>query len=413
MALPAVTVDGLGKQYTLGLTTQADRFSEVLVGLARRIAGREASGSSSGQDRLWALRDVSFEIPHGAVMGIIGRNGAGKSTLLKILSRITLPTEGRAELRGRVGSLLEVGTGFHPELTGRENVFLSGAILGMGRTDIVRAFDAIVDFAEIERFIDTPVKRYSSGMYTRLAFAVAAHLNPEILIVDEVLAVGDVAFQKKCLARMEQDARGGRTILFVSHNMTAIQSLCDEVLLIEGGRLTHRGTPRSAVERYLGASGDVLHRSWCDVDPRPGDPVLALESLELVEPGGTPLTEVDRGAPFRIRIRVTNRTPDLSFNVSLHVMHGSGACAFNTYSEVVTLPPGPHVASCEIPARLLNDGVYSLRLLLVRDAAPFLIEDDALTFEVRDSTPRTGWYGDLPGVVRPDLPWTIEAGDPE
>src|SRR5579859_1574695 len=245
---PIIRVANLGKRYRIGHRESYRTLRESLVaGVAapfRRVASavrgnRDAAPNGDGQ--VWALRDLSFEVKPGEVLGVIGRNGAGKSTLLKVLSRITEPTTGRVELYGRVGSLLEVGTGFHPELTGRENIFLSGAIMGMRRIEIARKFDQIVAFAEIEQFVDTPVKRYSSGMYVRLAFAVAAHLDPEILLVDEVLAVGDVSFQKKCLGKMSDVAREGRTVIFVSHNMAAIESLCSDCLMLRGGHLVARG----------------------------------------------------------------------------------------------------------------------------------------------------------------------------
>jgi lipopolysaccharide transport system ATP-binding protein len=247
----AIQVEGLGKRYRIGRPRQnntlRDAFSDAIRAPFRWMRNHSTPGSD---DTFWALRDVSFEVKRGEIVGVIGRNGAGKSTLLKILSRITEPTTGEARIYGRVGSLLEVGTGFHPELTGRENVYLNGAILGMKRREIARKFDEIVAFSEVEKFIDTPVKHYSSGMYVRLAFAVAAHLEPDILIVDEVLAVGDFAFQQKCLGRMGAVASGGHTVLFVSHNMAAIESLCDRGIVLEEGSVTFSGGQREAVARY-------------------------------------------------------------------------------------------------------------------------------------------------------------------
>src|SRR6266567_2065757 len=248
-----ITVENLGKKYLLR-HQKGQRYTalrDVIADRAKNLFRRNRPVAGPTREEFWALKDVSFEVKRGEVLGIIGRNGAGKTTLLKILSRITDPTEGRVRLRGRVASLLEVGTGFHPELTGRENIFLNGAILGMTRAEIKSKFDEIVDFAEIERFLDTPVKRYSSGMYVRLAFAVAAHLEPEILIVDEVLAVGDAQFQKKCLGKMENVGKEGRTVLFVSHNMSAIKSLCNVGLLLEGGELKSFGIVGAVLEKYL------------------------------------------------------------------------------------------------------------------------------------------------------------------
>src|SRR5215471_3627963 len=267
MSAVAVRVQGLGKRFRIGGTRRPYKtLRESLWGAASspwRAARRLAGRGPNGRSYFWALQDVSFEIPRGAVVGIIGRNGAGKSTLLKILSRITEPTEGFGEIHGRVGSLLEVGTGFHGELTGRENVFLNGAILGMKRVDIARKFDAIVAFSEVEKFIDTPVKHYSSGMYLRLAFAVAAHLDPEILIVDEVLAVGDAAFQKKCLNKMQDVGREGRTVLFVSHNMPAVTRLCERAILLDDGNVSHDGSASDVVSTYLkGEFGTTAIREW-------------------------------------------------------------------------------------------------------------------------------------------------------
>src|SRR5438128_2161525 len=263
----AIRVDGLSKQYRIGkierYRTLRDSVTEAVTAPFRRVRSMlSRSGGAKTEipsELIWALKDVSFEVPRGAVVGVIGRNGAGKSTLLKVLSRITEPTEGQVEIHGRVGSLLEVGTGFHGELTGRENIFLNGAILGMRRTEIVRKFDEIVAFAEVEKFIDTPVKHYSSGMYMRLAFAVAAHLEPEILIVDEVLAVGDAEFQKKCLGKMDETTRQGRTVLFVSHNMTALENLCQRGVVLHQGQITYIGNQAEAIAQYLKSlSGNAL-----------------------------------------------------------------------------------------------------------------------------------------------------------
>jgi lipopolysaccharide transport system ATP-binding protein len=271
MSKPVISVENLGKVYRIGHQTGGPRYTalrDVISDSFRRLIRRQPQGNSLSQEDFWALQDVSFEVKQGEVMGIIGRNGAGKSTLLKILSRITEPTKGRVRVRGRVASLLEVGTGFHPELTGRENIFLNGAILGMTRVEIRRKFDEIVAFAEIEKFIDTPVKRYSSGMYVRLAFAVAAHLEPEILIVDEVLAVGDSEFQKKCMGKMQEVHQTARTILFVSHNTGAIQTLCTRAVLLKHGRIEQTGEVGRVVDHYLyaGESEKNASSSWI----RPG-----------------------------------------------------------------------------------------------------------------------------------------------
>ncbi|NLE45725.1 MAG: ATP-binding cassette domain-containing protein [Chloroflexi bacterium] len=275
----AIRVDGLSKQYRIGRRQERhDTLRDAIVAGAKSFGRRDRDGSTD--DTLWALKDVSFEVKRGEVVGVIGRNGAGKSTLLKILSRITEPTAGRAEIHGRVGSLLEVGTGFHLELTGRENIYLNGAILGMRRVEIERKFDEIVAFAEIEKFLDTPVKRYSSGMYVRLAFAVAAHLEPEILLVNEVLAVGDAQFQKKCLGKMGEVAKKGRTVLFVSHNMTAIMALCSRSLLVDAGRIARNGESHDVVQTYLENFQIVsAQRNLRERQDRDGDGVIRVTSL--------------------------------------------------------------------------------------------------------------------------------------
>ena len=282
----SISVEGLGKMYHIGgesrrSTTLRDAIAGAVQRPLERI--RHPGAVSRHSEELWALRDLSLEVHEGEVLGVIGSNGAGKSTLLKLLSRITEPTEGRIASAGRVGSLLEVGTGFHPELTGRENIYLNGAILGMTRAEINRQFDEIVEFSEVERFLDTPVKRYSSGMYVRLAFAVAAHLEPEILIVDEVLAVGDAAFQRKCLGKMEDVAGAGRTVLFVSHNMQTIRSLCTRVIGFQGGQIINSGEPSTVVDSYLKLLGGSDGEAYWSGDDRPGDADVRLAALRIVE----------------------------------------------------------------------------------------------------------------------------------
>src|SRR5688572_24896002 len=284
MPKPIITVEGLGKAYLLGQKAEANQtFRDALVNLAtapaRRFRERNLDPASRS-DAFWAIRSINFEVNRGEVLGLVGRNGAGKSTLLKVLSRITEPTEGRAILRGRVGSLLEVGTGFHGELSGRENIYLNGAILGMKRTEIDRQFDRIVAFAEVEPFVDTAAKHYSSGMYLRLAFAVAAHLEPEILLVDEVLAVGDTAFQKRCLGKIGEVAQQGRTVIFVSHNLSAVERLCDSALLLDHGRLVYQGATADAIERYLQA-GPGAQGLLTEAARRPGRGRVRLTRIQV------------------------------------------------------------------------------------------------------------------------------------
>jgi lipopolysaccharide transport system ATP-binding protein len=331
----AISVEQLSKRYRINTRGGTYRtLRESLVGGMSSLWGRlrgalaPSAGTDQGDEELWALKDVSFEVQPGEVLGVIGRNGAGKSTLLKVLSRITSPTGGQIDLRGRVGSLLEVGTGFHPELSGRENIFLNGAILGMSRREVTRKFDDIVDFAEVSRFIDTPVKRYSSGMYTRLAFAVASHLEPEILIVDEVLAVGDAAFQQKCLGKMGQVSRQGRTVLFVSHNMTAVKSLCTRAILMEGGRVALDGDVDEVVDRYLTAGTDMSRTGvipdsaprLCDVPDE-----ARFRSVRLTDLAGRETNQLYFGQPFRVSFDcdILKELHDVHFEVSISTTDGT------------------------------------------------------------------------------------------
>jgi lipopolysaccharide transport system ATP-binding protein len=332
---PAISVRGVSKRFRLGVRGHRSyrTLRDSLVTAARNVgrwatcALRPAEPEESTAESMWALKDVSFDVQPGEVIGVVGGNGAGKSTLLKLMSRITSPTEGEILLRGRVGSLLEVGTGFHPELTGRENVFLNGSVLGMSRREIERKFQEIVAFAEVERFLDTPVKRYSSGMYVRLAFAVAAHLEPEVLLVDEVLAVGDVAFQKKCLGKMSQVSRQGRTIVFVSHNMTAVKTLCTRAVLIEGGRLVADGDVDMVVDRYLTGGLDnartgIIPANARRYTDRPGEAYF--RTVRLMDPIGRSITDLYFGQAFRIRFvcEVLKEIPDAVFEVSISTQDG-------------------------------------------------------------------------------------------
>jgi lipopolysaccharide transport system ATP-binding protein len=330
----AIRVTNLSKLYRIGV---AERQPQSLGVLARGLFSspfaylQRMLRPPTEQETLWALRDVSFEVKRGEVVGIIGRNGAGKSTLLKILSRITEPTEGRAEIHGRVGSLLEVGTGFHPELTGRENIYLNGAILGMKRAEIDRKFDEIVAFAEIERFLDTPVKRYSSGMYVRLAFAVAAHLEPEILLVDEVLAVGDASFQKKCLNKMQDVGQEGRTVLFVSHNMPAITRLCPRTVLLENGKVVQDGPSQRAISIYLESGhGTTAIREWTDLSKAPGNKVVRLCAVRIRKEDGQITDSVDIRRPVRIEMEYEVLEPGYVLVPNYHLTNEEGVHVFAT-----------------------------------------------------------------------------------
>ncbi|MFN8566212.1 MAG: polysaccharide ABC transporter ATP-binding protein [Kouleothrix sp.] len=353
----AIRAHGLGKQFTIGAPqeryktlrdTLADMAMAPLRGVRRALRGEARLRPHT--ETFWALRDVSFEVRHGEVMGIIGRNGAGKSTLLKVLSRITEPTEGFAELRGRVGTLLEVGTGFHPELTGRENIYLNGTILGMKRAEIERQFDEIVAFAEVERFIDTPVKHYSSGMYLRLAFAVAAHLDPEILIVDEVLAVGDAQFQKKCLGKMEDVASQGRTVLFVSHNMSAVRTLCSQTILLKSGQVAAAGPTDAILAQYLASSAADLVATLALPRSGPGAPGQAT-SLQFASSAGTPQAEFRLGEPWRIALEFELSRPLDQVTAAVGLVTLDSFPVITYWSQPKDLPAGRYRVEfvCDLP----------------------------------------------------------------
>ena len=368
----------------------------------------------SRNDLFWALSDVSFTVQAGDVVGIIGRNGAGKSTLLKILSRITEPTSGEAIIDGRVGSLLEVGTGFHPELTGRENIYMNGTILGMRKAEIDRKQDEIISFAEIERFIDTPVKRYSSGMMVRLAFAVAAHLEPEILIVDEVLAVGDAQFQRKCLGKMGEVARHARTVLFVSHNMAAVENLCNRVIWIDEGMVRMAGEAGPVVEEYLRASAqDLVERRWDSPEKAPGNDKLRLRSA-MVRPAtqSTP-GPMDVMTPVAIDIEFDNLAPDSHLSLTIQVQNDHGVTIFssNSASGQITdrpLPGGPHRFTCRIPGHLLNYGLYRVALLGIQNQHVMVFRaDDFLCFDIKEAPALHGEWFNCAGVIRPHMEWTV------
>jgi lipopolysaccharide transport system ATP-binding protein len=407
---PIVKVDSISKRYTVGVRDAAyDTLRESIVGAARaplkRLLGRNGNSPS---ETLWALKDVSFVVEPGDVLGIIGRNGAGKSTLLKVLSRITEPSSGTIELFGRVGSLLEVGTGFHPELTGRENIYLNGAILGMQRAETESKFDEIVAFSELERFLDTPVKRYSSGMYMRLAFAVAAHLEPEILVVDEVLAVGDVAFQKKCLGKIGQVAKEGRTVLFVSHNMTAVRSLCNRALWLDHGKVVDAGKTEQVVLHYLQKEAHpMLERQWDDADAPSGDGAR-LRRISITPFDQELHDAITVKTALKFEAEFWNYVPDAVLNFSVVIYNLEGLAIFNTGSQAQAFPEGLIRGSFLIPKDFLNDGTYTVRLLIVKDTAVGLIDlHDLLVFEVLDSERTGNWYGKVIGAVRPRFDWEL------
>lgn len=376
MSETAIRVEGLGKRYRIGSVERYRTLRDTLVqGLSNIRFGAGKKAASHQNDSIWAVKDLSFTIGQGEVFGIIGRNGAGKSTLLKILARITDPSTGRAEVRGRVGALIEIGTGFHPELTGRENIFLNGTILGMRKAEIASKFDEIVDFSEIEKFLDTPVKHYSSGMRVRLAFAVAAHLQPEVLIVDEVLAVGDVAFQKKCLGKMSDVGRQGRTVLLVSHNIVAIENLCSHGIVLDHGKLTFAGSAKDATRHYYdslsgGRDPDGHIFDLADAPDRRSEVGKLLKRIELYTQDDEPVTEGLRmGDRLRIKIHFNLPSPTTSFNVGLGFDNAFGQRVFTAHSlfepnrsDIARL--GPQVFVCDIPEFTLTLGTYSMRLWL-------------------------------------------------
>lgn len=419
MPATVIAARGLGKRYRLG-TARAPygRLTESLsAGIGRLFSPRKRTAESAASEYTWALRDVSFDICQGEVVAIIGRNGAGKTTLLKILSRITDPTEGEARVRGRVGALLEVGAGFHNELTGRENIFLNGAILGMRRAEIQARFEDIVAFSEVERFIDTPVKRYSSGMYLRLAFAVAAHLEPDVLIVDEVLAVGDAAFQKKCLGRMEDVASAGRTVVFVSHNMGAVQSLCHRGLILDAGRVVFDGSASDAVSEYMSrigsleAGGEIV---WSPQDPnRPVTEDIALHRIAVVAPSGRPQGFHENSAPIRVEIdyEILRSVRGARFQLALRTPEGE--VAFKTTDHKMrpdTDSPGRYRSSATIPPNLLNRRNYTVVLSFdIPNVRWILPLRDYLSFTVSGAA---NHGSDFPeqwdGVVSPIIDWRLE-----
>lgn len=406
MSINAIEVREIGKQYRLG-TTGGRVYSyrslrDVLAGIPKKLFSR---GGASGVQMFWALKDVSFDVPEGEVVGLIGRNGAGKSTLLKVLSRVTDPTEGRIRLCGRVGSLLEVGTGFHPELTGRENIFLNGAILGMRRAEIARRFDEIVAFAEVEKFIDTTVKHYSSGMYLRLAFAVAAHLETEILLVDEVLAVGDAAFQKKCLGKMGDISRRGRTVIFVSHNMTALRSLCTRAVWLNEGRTVEDGPAGEVVNHYLQKNvASNLESRWEDPAAAPGDDRARLH-LVRVNVKSTETDQITVSTPIEIEFQYWNFVPEAVLNISIFLYTLEEVCVFNNASEAAPRPAGLIQQTVQIPGDFLNTGAYYLNFMLVQESRAMFLERNVVAFEVGEGEREGAWYGRVPGAVRPKLPW--------
>jgi len=420
----AIRVEHVSKQFRLGVRqndfpTLRESIASGVAQAGRTLARLAKPGTPARVERdiLQALHDVSFEVRQGETLGIIGSNGAGKSTLLKVLARVTEPSAGRAEVRGRLGSLLEVGTGFHQELTGRENVFLNGAILGMRRAEIRRRFDEIVAFAEVERFIDTPVKFYSSGMYLRLAFAVAAHLEPEILLIDEVLAVGDAAFQEKCLGKMGDVANDGRTILFVSHNMTAMEALCDRLIWMKNGAVIADGPSRDIISTYLNTYvTSRTEQSWPDQSTAPGNEHVRMHATRVRVQDGVIDDEITLSTPLRIEFEYWLADARTQLIPNLYLVNSHGAVVFRTAPTDLTpwqnRGDGRMLVrdSCEVPGNLLNDGTHRIAFSLWRGHEIVYWVDDLLVFDVRDTMEmRNAWYEKWPGVVRPILEWRTES----
>ena len=430
----AVRVENLSKVYRIGLRdTKSESIAKGVFDFVRSpitnyrryrslysFSEQELSNQYSGSDILWALNDVSFNIRSGEVVGIIGVNGAGKSTLLKVISRITPPTAGKITIRGRVSSLLEVGTGFHPELTGRENVYLNGTILGMRKVEVDRKFDEIVDFSGIDKFLDTPVKRYSTGMRVRLAFAVAAHLEPEILIVDEVLAVGDAEFQKKCLNKMEDVGKEGRTVLFVSHNMAAVTRLCQRGILLSDGKIIDDGDAHSIVSSYLTHGlGTTAAREWNNQQDAPGDDSVRLKAVRVVDADGNVSEGFDIRKPIGLQMEFDVLTPDKPLMPYFRVANDEGVVMFSTIDQDFRWheeprPPGHYVSTAWIPGNFLSEGmVYVTPAMRTRDRnyKPFVLAD-AIAFNVIDTmeggSARGSWAGGLIGAVRPKLEWATD-----
>jgi lipopolysaccharide transport system ATP-binding protein len=424
MSDTAIRVEGLGKLYQIGVSLERYRtMRESLVNSIKapmkpfRGSRRDQSNPQAGQ--IWALNDISFEVKKGQAVGIIGRNGAGKSTLLKILSRVTEPSTGLAEIHGRVGSLLEVGTGFHPELTGRENIYLNGAILGMKRNEIDRKFDEIIAFAEVEKFIDTPVKRYSSGMYLRLAFAVAAYLEPEILVVDEVLAVGDAEFQRKCLGKMTDVAQQGRTVLFVSHNMSAILRLTQEAIVLDHGKMILRAPSATAVDYYLSSGyAQAGERTWlADEIPDESAPFTPI-ALRVRNPSGKVVDTLRSTEPITIEMEYRLSAPITGLRVGIYLLTTHGEVVLTSFDtddpeqfNCLSIRPAGHFTSkCNLPSDFLNEGRYILGFnASVFRVKRYFQDEQALLFNVDASgAPGMQWTEPRLGAVRPRLQWNIE-----
>ncbi len=416
-----ISVENVSKQYRLG-EVGTGSLAHDINRLWYKVRGKDDPYLKIGEsnDRTkkgeseyaWALRDVSFEVKQGEVLGIIGRNGAGKSTLLKILSRVTQPTTGQIKVKGRIASLLEVGTGFHPELTGRENIYINGAILGMRKHEITRKLDEIIEFSGCERYIDTPVKRYSSGMYVRLAFAVAAHLEPEILIIDEVLAVGDAEFQKKCLGKMKDVAGQGRTVLFVSHNIAAVKTLCSQAVFLANGSLITHGETDEIVTTYLQSGRDSASiQEWPDPATAPGNEHIRMESVSVIPPDGESEITIDTGA--EIQIRFHNAKAGINLDCTVYLLNNDGMIICETGRIISTennALEGSYLVTGRFPPHLLNAGQFFLSVTFGKDQYYSLLRmEEVVSFTIENSSTGRGRNMSVaPGVIRPLLEWQHE-----
>lgn len=412
MSTPVIVAENVSKLFTLGKIGTGS-FRQDLQRWWNHLRKKEDAffneSSAANKNLLWALKDVSFEVQQGEVFGIIGHNGAGKSTLLKILSNIIQPTSGRICGKGRINSLLEVGTGFHDELSGRENIFLNGYFLGMDRNEVKSKFDEIVEFSGVADFLDTPVKRYSSGMYMRLAFAVAAHLEPDILIVDEVLAVGDAEFQQKCLGKMHDvSSKNGRTILYVSHNMTSVASLCTRTMHLQKGRVVDLGSTHSVINRYLSKyQNRVLTQSWT-FDDAPGNQFLKVHFVELIPHSADEGDAIDIRTSFTLKFKFWNLVEQQNICVGLHLFTISRECIFDICSTPQSFEKGLVEGQIEIPGNFLNDGSYYFSLIFVKDTSVELFYlEECLSLEVADYRENMNWYGKWGGYVRPKFPFRV------
>jgi lipopolysaccharide transport system ATP-binding protein len=409
--MEVIKVENLYKQYRLGqvstgsIAHDLNRWWHTVRGKEdpyQKITGLNDREDADNNEYVWALQDINFSVKQGEVLGIIGRNGAGKSTLLKLLSKVTSPTKGNIKVKGRIASLLEVGTGFHPELSGRENIFLNGAILGMTKTEIRSKFDEIVAFSGVEKYIDTPVKRYSSGMYVRLAFAVAAHLEPEILIVDEVLAVGDAEFQKKCLGKMKDVSGEGRTVLFVSHNMLAVKSLCNQGVLLMNGSINSIGNIDNVVQQYekqnpLSSNNTIYHKTE----------KYTIEQISISDNGVTGYFNIEEELIFEIKIEFHSKLELVNLNLFFNSTDGS--TIFVSNSEAISVSQTSYIYQCKIPACTLNDNLYLIDLMVVENRTiPTTMLREVLTIEGIEAKREGSWLGKYPGLIRPTTyPWNI------